>query len=348
DAGRPLGAGRRRAPGGRFGPADRCGGPGRQPSRPGRVPTADLRAWRRGTRRRAERDHRLAGGGRPPRGGPTLCGRPAPRRAAVRRGGCRGSGRGRADHPRRHQPPGEPRLPRRGRRQRTHRSVASRRRPGRGESPPGSGALPQRQRHPHRHRGQRGGPHAVAAALLLGHVYLPGSPGSPRLRGGPAWRVAAAEVDEGEVSDMIDGYRLRSFLRRLGTTSMVALRSVVTIRPRLVQSARAWVLAVLAVIAVLVVYYGLSDRHTPFPSDAYVQAYVIQVAARVEGQVVRVHVKENQTVKKGEVLFEIDPRPFQYRVALLEAKEVDVAQQVAQMESELSAARADDARLAAE
>ena len=147
---------------------------------------------------------------------------------------------------------------------------------------------------------------------------------------------------------MIDGYRLRSFLRRLGTTLMAALRSVVTIRPRLVQSARAWVLVVLSVIAVLVVYYVLSDRHTPFTSDAYVQAYVIQVAARVEGQVVRVHVKENQTVTKGEVLFEIDPRPFQYRVALLEAKEVDVAQQVAQMESELSAARADDARLAAE
>src|SRR5947209_6579112 len=130
--------------------------------------------------------------------------------------------------------------------------------------------------------------------------------------------------------------------------AMAALRFLVPIGRRLVQSARAWVLFVLSVIAALVIYYVLSDRHTPFTTDAYVQAYVIQVAARVEGQVVRVHARENQAVEKGEVLFEIDPRPFEYRVALLEAKQVDVIQQVAQLESELSAARADDARLAAE
>src|SRR6266436_4750704 len=111
---------------------------------------------------------------------------------------------------------------------------------------------------------------------------------------------------------------------------------------RLVVSARAWVLFVLLVIAALVAYYVLSDRHTPFTTDAYVQAYVIQVATRVEGQVVQVHVQENQAVKKGEILFEIDPRLFEYRLALLEAKRVDAVQQVAQMESELSAAKADD------
>jgi multidrug resistance efflux pump len=117
---------------------------------------------------------------------------------------------------------------------------------------------------------------------------------------------------------------------------------------RLLVSARAWVLFILLVIAALVTYYVLSDRHTPFTTDAYVQAYVIQVAPRVEGQVVHVHVQENQAVNKGELLFEIDRRPFEYRVDLLEAKRVGAIQQVAQMESELSAARADDARLVAE
>src|SRR5207245_2318022 len=86
------------------------------------------------------------------------------------------------------------------------------------------------------------------------------------------------------VSDIIDRYRLRSFLRRLGTIAMAALRSLVPIGRRLVQSARAWVLFVLSVIAALVIYYVLSDRHTPFTTDAYVQAYVIQVAAREAGQ----------------------------------------------------------------
>jgi multidrug resistance efflux pump len=117
---------------------------------------------------------------------------------------------------------------------------------------------------------------------------------------------------------------------------------------KLLLSARAWILFILLVIAVLVTYYILSDLYTPFTTDAYVQAYVIQVAPRVEGQVVHVHVQENQAVTRGELLFEIDPRPFEHRVALLEAKRVEAVQQVAQLESELAAARAEDARLVAE
>src|ERR1700756_1944895 len=88
----------------------------------------------------------------------------------------------------------------------------------------------------------------------------------------------------------------------------------------LLLSARAWVLFILLVIAALVAYYVLSDRYTPFTTDAYVQAYVIQVAPRVEGQVVQVYVRENQAVTKGELLFKIDRRPFEYQIALLEAK----------------------------
>jgi multidrug resistance efflux pump len=126
------------------------------------------------------------------------------------------------------------------------------------------------------------------------------------------------------------------------------LKALLSGTRRVLLSARAWVLFVLLVIAALVAYYVLSDRYTPFTTDAYVQAYVIQVAPRVEGQVVHVYVQENQSVKKGEMLFEIDRRPFAYRVALLEAKRVEAVQQVAQLESELAAARADDARLVAE
>ncbi len=112
-------------------------------------------------------------------------------------------------------------------------------------------------------------------------------------------------------------------------------------------SARGWVLCALLVIAALVVYYVLSDRYTPFTTDAFVQAFVIQVTARVEGQVVRVDVQENQPVKKGDLLFEIDPRPFEHRVAVLEAKLVDAIHQVEQMRSELVASQADDERIVA-
>src|SRR4051794_18586231 len=106
-------------------------------------------------------------------------------------------------------------------------------------------------------------------------------------------------------------------------------------------SARAWVSIVLLIIAALIVYYVLSDIYTPFTTDAYVQAYVVQVAPRVEGQVILVGVEENQAVKKGELLFEIDPRPFEHQLELLVAKRVEAVQQVAQLESDLAAAKAD-------
>jgi multidrug resistance efflux pump len=117
---------------------------------------------------------------------------------------------------------------------------------------------------------------------------------------------------------------------------------------RIVHSAQFWILCILLIILVLVAYYVQSNRYTPFTTDAYVQAFVIQVAPRVEGQVVKVNVKENQSVKQGELLFEIDPRPFEHRVALLEARLVQAVHQVSQLESELSASKAANARIAAE
>jgi multidrug resistance efflux pump len=117
---------------------------------------------------------------------------------------------------------------------------------------------------------------------------------------------------------------------------------------KLLLSVRAWVLFILLVIAALVAYYVQSDRYTPLTTDAYVQAYVIQVAPRVEGQVVQVHVRENQAVKQGDLLFEIDRRPFQHRVDLLIAKRAQAVRQVAELEADLSAAKAEDARLVAE
>jgi multidrug resistance efflux pump len=117
---------------------------------------------------------------------------------------------------------------------------------------------------------------------------------------------------------------------------------------RLLRSFRFWVLVILAVIVLLVAYYAAADRYTPFTTDAYVQAYVVQVAPQVAGRVVAVHVEEGSRVPKGSLLFEVDPRPFEHKVALLEAKLAEARQQVKQMDAELSAARAEHERLEAE
>src|SRR5262249_32958229 len=51
-----------------------------------------------------------------------------------------------------------------------------------------------------------------------------------------------------------------------------------------------------------------------------VEAYaVVSVRAQVGGELVRVHIKEGQDVKKGDVLFSIDPRTYEAAVAQAEA-----------------------------
>jgi membrane fusion protein (multidrug efflux system) len=52
--------------------------------------------------------------------------------------------------------------------------------------------------------------------------------------------------------------------------------------------------------------------------DAYIEAARVSVSAQVSGQVTEVAVHDNQPVKKGEVLFRLDERP--YRIAVEEAE----------------------------
>ncbi len=85
----------------------------------------------------------------------------------------------------------------------------------------------------------------------------------------------------------------------------------------------------------------------PRTDDANVRANYIQIVAEVDGRVVDLPVKDNQLVKKGELLFAVDPRPYQYalRQALadqdnLEQKIIDEQRKIAAQNSAVEAARA--------
>ncbi|GAB6403197.1 HlyD family secretion protein [Pseudomonas sp. MHK4] len=71
---------------------------------------------------------------------------------------------------------------------------------------------------------------------------------------------------------------------------------------------------VLLLIVVSLAWYLLADRFTPYTQQARVGAFVIPVAAEVAGRVIRVNVRNNQDVKAGEVIFEVDPQPYQIAV----------------------------------
>ena len=63
----------------------------------------------------------------------------------------------------------------------------------------------------------------------------------------------------------------------------------------------------------------LQALNTVSTDDAYVNSYVTFVAPRVAGQVARVLVDDNNRVKKGDVLVELDPEPYAVQVAIKQA-----------------------------
>jgi multidrug resistance efflux pump len=77
---------------------------------------------------------------------------------------------------------------------------------------------------------------------------------------------------------------------------------------------RVGAIIVLVLIVCSLTWYFVSDRLTPHTSQARVQAFVVPVAAEVAGQVLKVHVKNNDEVQAGQALFDIDPEP--YRITL--------------------------------
>jgi len=76
------------------------------------------------------------------------------------------------------------------------------------------------------------------------------------------------------------------------------------------------VLAALGMIA----YKYFDYMKYPWTRDGLVRAQVGQIAPRVSGPLIRVPIQNNQLVKKGDLLFEIDPSTFQADVNLARAQ----------------------------
>lgn len=67
-------------------------------------------------------------------------------------------------------------------------------------------------------------------------------------------------------------------------------------------------------------WHALADYfNNPWTRDGQVRGHVIQVAPRVSGMVTRIHVIDNQFVKAGEPLFDIDQEPFEIAIKQAQA-----------------------------
>lgn len=91
------------------------------------------------------------------------------------------------------------------------------------------------------------------------------------------------------------------------------------------------IVAITALILFLNVY-------APSSADVRVIKYVVQVVPQVRGRVIEVPVAPNSRVKKGDILFRIDPTPFELQVNTLQAQLAATEGSVQQLNEELKAA----------
>jgi membrane fusion protein, multidrug efflux system len=88
-------------------------------------------------------------------------------------------------------------------------------------------------------------------------------------------------------------------------------------------------LIVIAALAVGVVAYAMTfaEAH-PRTNDAFAQADAIGVASQVGGRIIELNAKDNAAVRKGDVLFTIDPRPYRFEAERLHAQLVTLERQI--------------------
>jgi membrane fusion protein (multidrug efflux system) len=94
---------------------------------------------------------------------------------------------------------------------------------------------------------------------------------------------------------------------------------------------RRWLprLAAVAVVAVAAAIYWAYERQFEETDDAQVDANISNLSPRVSGTIAAVHVVENQAVKTGELLAEIDPRDLQVALDLAKAQVAEAEAQLA-------------------
>jgi len=97
------------------------------------------------------------------------------------------------------------------------------------------------------------------------------------------------------------------------------------------------VLIVALAVALALHVWGILERH-PRTDDATARANVVAIVPRVRGQIVKLYVEDNQAVREGDPLFEIDPDD--YKLALDKANA-----DLAALDEQIEVARAQDAGL---
>ena len=111
------------------------------------------------------------------------------------------------------------------------------------------------------------------------------------------------------------------------------------------KSSRFARLALLASVPLLLVggatvYYIVNDHYVS-TDNAYVQQDKVSISAEVGGRIVDVAVRENDVVKEGDLLFQIDPAPYRIAIELADASIAAAQVRVASLQTEYQTTNVD-------
>jgi len=97
-------------------------------------------------------------------------------------------------------------------------------------------------------------------------------------------------------------------------------------------------LVLIAIIAVYVLYYRSVTR--PWTRDGQVRADIVEISSQVNGNVVKVAVKDNQLVKKADLLFQIDTEDYEMKVKESQVKLDQAHQEVKSLIAQVKSSEA--------
>ena len=86
--------------------------------------------------------------------------------------------------------------------------------------------------------------------------------------------------------------------------------------------------------------YWLHQQSFPSTDDAYVSAHVIDISPEINGKIIATFVKNQQQIKAGNVLFKLNPKDYEIKLAQAQADLANTTKQISANKDAVSSAQA--------
>ena len=95
------------------------------------------------------------------------------------------------------------------------------------------------------------------------------------------------------------------------------------------------------IFLILGIFYGIHNIYYKSTDDAFIEGNIITVAPRVSGLVLNLNIEDNQDVKKGDLLLEIDPNDYQAKLREKKAELEEAKASLIRAENEVNKSLSD-------